>query len=75
MSKSLGNGIDPFDVIAKYGTDSLRYALATGGTPGLDINFSYNKVESAHNFLNKVWNASRYIISLLPEDFKPSAID
>ncbi len=75
MSKSLGNGIDPFDVIAKYGTDSLRYALATGGTPGLDINFSYNKVESAHNFLNKVWNASRYIISLLPEDFKPSTID
>ncbi len=75
MSKSLGNGIDPFDVIAKYGTDSLRYALATGGTPGLDINFSYNKVETAHNFLNKVWNASRYIISLLPEDFKPSTID
>lgn len=67
MSKSLGNGIDPFDVIAKYGTDSLRFALATGGTPGLDINFSFNKVESAHNFLNKVWNASRYILSLLPD--------
>ena len=75
MSKSLGNGIDPFEVIAKYGTDSLRYALATGGTPGLDINFSYNKVENAHNFLNKVWNASRYIISLLPEDFTPTHID
>ncbi|MFA6861363.1 MAG: valine--tRNA ligase [Bacilli bacterium] len=71
MSKSLGNGIDPFDVIKEYGTDSLRYALATGGTPGLDINFSMNKVDTAHNFLNKVWNASRYILSLLPNDFKP----
>jgi valyl-tRNA synthetase len=71
MSKSLGNGIDPFEVIKAYGTDSLRYALATGGTPGLDINFSMNKVETAHNFLNKVWNASRYILSLLPEGFKP----
>ncbi len=75
MSKSLGNGIDPFDVIDKYGTDSLRYALATGGTPGLDINFSFNKVEAAHNFLNKVWNASRYILSCLPSSFKPAHID
>jgi valyl-tRNA synthetase len=71
MSKSLGNGIDPFDVIDKYGTDSLRYALATGGTPGLDINFSFNKVETAHNFLNKVWNASRFILSMLPDGFTP----
>lgn len=71
MSKSLGNGIDPYDVIDKYGTDSLRYALATGGTPGLDINFSFAKVENAHNFMNKVWNASRYIFSMLPTDFKP----
>lgn len=71
MSKSLGNGIDPFDVIKQYGTDSLRYSLATGSTPGLDINFSMSKVENAHNFLNKVWNASRYILSLLPEGFKP----
>lgn len=75
MSKSLGNGIDPFDVIDKYGTDSLRYSLATGSTPGLDINFSFNKVENAHNFLNKVWNASRYILSSLPEGFKPSVVD
>ena len=74
MSKSLGNGIDPFDVIKKYGTDSLRFALATGGTPGLDINFSFNKVENAHNFLNKIWNASRYILSMLPEDFIPEAL-
>ncbi|MBQ8142773.1 MAG: valine--tRNA ligase [Bacilli bacterium] len=74
MSKSLGNGIDPFDVIEKYGTDSLRYALATGGTPGLDINFSFNKVDMAHNFLNKVWNASRYILSTLPTSFTPREI-
>ena len=74
MSKSLGNGIDPFEVIKKYGTDSLRYALATGGTPGLDINFSFNKVENAHNFLNKVWNASRYILSILPDDFKAKGL-
>ncbi len=74
MSKSLGNGIDPFEVIKKYGTDSLRFALATGGTPGLDINFSYNKVDSAHNFLNKVWNCSRYILSVLPEGFKPDRL-
>ncbi len=75
MSKSLGNGIDPFDVIKKYGTDSLRFALATGGTPGLDINFSFNKVENAHNFLNKIWNASRYILSMLPENFKERDFD
>ncbi len=74
MSKSLGNGIDPFDVIKKYGTDSLRFALATGGTPGLDINFSFNKVETAHNFLNKIWNASRYILSMLPDDFAPKGL-
>ncbi len=74
MSKSLGNGIDPFDVIKKYGTDSLRFALATGGTPGLDINFSFNKVENAHNFLNKIWNASRYILSMLPENFQERAL-
>ena len=78
MSKSLNNGVDPFDVIDQYGTDSLRYALATGGTPGLDINFSMTKVNDAHNFLNKVWNASRYIINLVGEDFKfekPKASD
>ncbi len=69
MSKSLGNGIDPFDVIKQYGTDSLRFALATGGTPGMDLNFSLSKVEKAHNFLNKVWNAARYILLSLPDGF------
>lgn len=75
MSKSLGNGIDPFEVIKNYGTDSLRYALATGGTPGLDINFSMNKVENAHNFLNKVWNASRYILGMFSDSFVPQELD
>ncbi len=73
-SKSLGNGIDPFDVIKKYGTDSLRYSLATGGTPGLDLNFNRNRVENAHNFLNKVWNASRYLLSRIPEGFEPEEL-
>lgn len=75
MSKSLGNGIDPFAVIKEYGTDSLRYALATGGTPGLDINFSMTKVNFAHNFLNKVWNASRYILLTLGDSFRPTGLD
>ena len=69
MSKSLGNGIDPFEIIKEYGTDSLRFALATGSTPGMDVNFNMNRVEKAHNFLNKIWNASRYFLMLLPEDF------
>jgi len=75
MSKSLGNGIDPFQVIDEFGTDSLRYALATGGTPGLDINFSLNKVKDAHNFLNKVWNASRFLLSQLPSGFVPKPLN
>ncbi len=69
MSKSLGNGVDPFDVIDRYGTDALRYSLATGGTPGQDITFSFDKVSSSQAFINKVWNAARYILSMLPEDF------
>lgn len=75
MSKSLGNGIDPFDVIRQYGTDSLRYSLATGSTPGLDITFSYAKVENAHTFLNKIWNAARYTLGILGEDFVPKPLD
>ena len=62
MSKSLGNGIDPMDVIEKYGADALRWFLATGSTPGLDVRFSYTKMDSAWNFINKIWNASRYVI-------------
>ncbi|MFT8318282.1 MAG: valine--tRNA ligase [Sporolactobacillus sp.] len=62
MSKSLGNGIDPMDVIAKYGADALRYTLATGTTPGQDLTFQWTKVEANWNFANKIWNASRFVI-------------
>ena len=62
MSKSLGNGIDPMDVIAKYGADALRWFLSTGSTPGQDTRFSYDKMDSAWNFINKIWNASRFVI-------------
>ncbi|EJL1262760.1 valine--tRNA ligase, partial [Listeria monocytogenes] len=62
MSKSLGNGVDPIEVIDKYGADSLRYTLATGSSPGQDLKFSYEKVESTWNFINKIWNASRFVL-------------
>jgi valyl-tRNA synthetase len=68
MSKSLGNGIDPMDVIEKYGADALRWFLATGSTPGLDVRFSYTKMDAAWNFINKIWNASRYVIMNLDDD-------
>jgi valyl-tRNA synthetase len=62
MSKSLGNGIDPLEVIEKYGTDSLRFTLASGNSPGNDIRFSIERVESSRNFTNKIWNAARFIL-------------
>jgi valyl-tRNA synthetase len=62
MSKSLGNGIDPMDVIDKYGADSLRYFLSTGSSPGQDLRFSMEKIESTWNFANKIWNASRFAL-------------
>ncbi|MEQ6375764.1 valine--tRNA ligase [Bacillaceae bacterium S4-13-56] len=62
MSKSLGNGVDPMDVIEKYGADSLRYFLSTGSSPGQDLRFSWEKVESTWNFANKIWNASRFAL-------------
>ncbi|WP_028976676.1 valine--tRNA ligase [Sporolactobacillus terrae] len=74
MSKSLGNGIDPMDVIAKYGADALRYTLATGTTPGQDLTFQWSKVEANWNFANKIWNASRFVIMNL-EGFTFSDID
>ncbi len=61
MSKSLGNGIDPLEVIGKYGADALRFTLVTGNSPGNDMRFSTEKVESSRNFANKIWNASRFI--------------
>lgn len=74
MSKSLGNGIDPFEMIEKYGTDSLRYFLTTGGALGLDLRFDETKIEAAWNYLNKIWNISRYVLMNLGEDFKPTDI-
>lgn len=61
MSKSLGNGIDPLDVIDKYGTDALRFMLAMNNSPGNDIRFQWEKVEACRNFANKIWNAARFI--------------
>ena len=68
MSKSLGNGIDPLKVIEEYGADALRFALATGNAPGNDMRFSDEKIESARNFANKLWNASRFVLMNLTED-------
>ena len=61
MSKSLGNGIDPLEIIEQYGADALRFTLITGNSPGNDMRFSTEKVESSRNFANKIWNASRFI--------------
>lgn len=62
MSKSLGNGIDPMEVIDKYGADALRWFLSNGSSPGQDVRFSYDKMDASWNFINKVWNASRFAI-------------
>jgi len=72
MSKSLGNGIDPMDVIDKYGADALRWFLLNGTAPGQDTRFSCTKMDSAWNFINKIWNASRFVIMNLPSDAKPA---
>lgn len=70
MSKSLGNGVDPIDVINEYGVDSLRYFLATTASPGQDMRFSEEKVKAANNYLNKIWNSARFILMNIPEDYK-----
>ncbi|WP_072306524.1 valine--tRNA ligase [Selenomonas ruminantium] len=78
MSKSLGNGIDPVEVIEKYGADTLRFMLITGNTPGNDMRFYWERVEGARNFANKIWNASRYMLMNLEgfdKSFKPSEED
>ncbi|MDM8214331.1 valine--tRNA ligase [Enterococcus hirae] len=62
MSKSLGNGIDPMEVIDKYGADALRWFLSNGSAPGQDTRFSYEKMDAAWNFINKIWNASRFVL-------------
>ncbi|TDA70046.1 MAG: valine--tRNA ligase [Clostridia bacterium] len=73
MSKSLGNGVDPVEVIAEYGADSLRFMLVTGNTPGNDLRFDMARVESARNFANKIWNAARLALMHL-EGFTPDGI-
>ena len=70
MSKSLGNGIDPLEIIDNYGADALRFMLATGNSPGNDMRFIEEKVKASRTFANKVWNASRFIMMNLPDDFK-----
>jgi len=73
MSKSLGNGIDPLEVVAKYGADATRYATLAGVAPGADTRFSYERAESARNFANKLWNASRFVLMNLPDDMPAPA--
>lgn len=74
MSKSLGNGVDPLEVIEQYGADTLRFTLITGNTPGNDLRFHFERLEASRNFLNKIWNASRFVLMNL-DDFqgKPRA--
>ena len=71
MSKSLGNGVDPSDVIDQYGADALRYFLSTNSSPGLDLRYDETKVESSWNFINKIWNISRYVQLSVTNDLSP----
>jgi len=75
MSKSLGNGIDPMSVIDEYGVDALRFFLTTNSTPGQDMRYIPEKVEAAWNFINKIWNASRFVIMNLPEGMSEKDVD
>ena len=70
MSKSLGNGVDPLEIIDKYGADALRLTLVTGNAPGNDMRWTETKLLNSRNFINKLWNASRYILMNLSEDFE-----
>ena len=77
MSKSLGNGVDPLEVIEEYGADALRFSLVMGVSPGNDTRYSRDKVEAARNFANKVWNASRFVLMNVDErkDFDPAKLE
>ena len=75
MSKSLGNGIDPLEIIEKYGADALRFALATGNSPGNDMRFSDEKVEASRNFANKIWNAARFVHMNLEKEWPTDKLD
>ncbi len=74
MSKSLGNGVNPIDEINKYGADALRWFLTTSSSPGLDMRYSDEKMESSWNFINKIWNASRFVMMNLEDEFEASEI-
>lgn len=75
MSKSLGNGVDPMDIVEHFGADALRFFLTTNSAPGQDLRFMDEKVEAAWNFINKLWNASRFVMMNLPEDFNEASVD
>ena len=75
MSKSLGNGIDPLEVIDKYGADALRMTLMTGNAPGNDMRFYWERVEASRNFANKIWNASRFIMMNMRDEEEPVGLD
>lgn len=75
MSKSLGNGVDPMDVIETYGVDALRFFLTTNSTPGQDMRYIPEKVESSWNFINKIWNASRFVLMNIEEGFDENIVD
>lgn len=75
MSKSLGNGIDPIDIIDKYGVDAMRYFITTNSTPGQDMRYSDEKLQGAQNYLNKIWNATRYVEMTLGDSFEPADLD
>jgi len=75
MSKSLGNGVDPMDVIDQYGADALRFFLTTNSAPGQDLRYMEEKIEAAWNFINKLWNASRFVIMNLPDSMDESKVD
>ena len=74
MSKSLGNGVDPLEIIDEFGADALRLALVTGNSPGNDMRWTTTKVTSARNFANKLWNASRYILMNLPDSMEKAVL-
>ena len=74
MSKSLGNGVDPMDVIEEYGCDSLRYFLSTSTSNGQDLRYDEEKIKSTWNFINKLWNASRYVLMNI-EDLKTNNLE
>ena len=75
MSKTLGNGVDPMQVIAEYGADALRYFLTTNSTPGQDMRYIDEKVQAAANYLNKIWNSARYVLSILGDDFAETKLN